>query len=414
MHEHESASLVARLAEPRPTDQLRLLFTITRYWPAIGGAEVHSRELLRSMQDRVRPIVIAHWDENRTDWLLGTTIRAPAPGRIYTDEGRPVHLIGPSWRDRLATLPYVLGYYAVQTRAAARLGEVLAAQLRVVAWPFDLVHNVRSGREPLTVGSMEAARRADVPFVFTPNHHPRWVGWRYRVYQQVYRTADALIALTEHERDALVALGAHPERIHVTGIGPVLAPEWDPARARQKYALSEPFVLFLGQKYPYKGAQALLQAAGQVWKRHPDVRFVFVGPRTPHSTRLFSQVADPRVVELGTVDLQDKTDLLSACTLVCVPSSQESFGGVLVEGWAMQKPVVAGPAPAAAEVIDDGVDGFYLPDQSPALIAERLSWLLDHPTRAREMGQQGASKVAERFTWQQLAARTEAIYRSLR
>jgi glycosyltransferase involved in cell wall biosynthesis len=278
----------------------------------------------------------------------------------------------------------------------------------------DLVHNIRGGREPLSVGSLQVARALNVPFVLTPLHHPRWVGWRYRVYLDLYRQADALIALTEHERSALIRLGAAPQRVHVTGTGPVLADSFDPMRARQKYNLSGPIVLFLGQKYPYKGLRPLLDSASRVWRSHPGVNFVFVGPRTDHSRAVFRDVSDPRVREMDAVDLQDKTDLLAACDVVCVPSSQESFGGVLVEGWSLHKPVVAGPAPAAREVITDGHDGFFVAEQTPADIAQRLTWLFDHPDRAHEMGRRGAEKVESRFTWKKLAARTEDIYRSLR
>jgi glycosyltransferase involved in cell wall biosynthesis len=391
----------------------RILFTITRYWPSVGGAEVHTRELIRGLDGRVEPVIAGHWSTNRTDWLLGTTLLAPKTERTYLDEGRPVHLIAPTLHERLQSLPLVAGYYLIQSVAARKLGHVLARHLMARAGRVDLVHNIRGGREPLSVGSLEVARTLGVPFVLTPNHHPRWVGWRYRVYQDLYRRADALIALTEHERSALIQLGALPERVHVTGIGPVLAAEADPLRARQKYGLPGRCVLFLGQKYAYKGTRPLLDSAPLVWRVHPDVSFVFVGPRTEHSKAVFRGMPDARVREIGTVDLQDKTDLLAACDVVCVPSSQESFGGVLVEGWSLRKPVVAGPAPAAAEIITHGADGFFVSAQTPYAIAERLVWLFDHPQRAAEMGESGAQKVKRSFTWERLAAATESLYAAL-
>src|SRR6188768_546110 len=84
-----------------PADTIRLLMTITRCWPAVGGAEIHTRELLRAFGPRVAPVVAAHWSANRTDWLLGTTVRAPSQAHQFDDEGRPVHLIAPSVGDRL-------------------------------------------------------------------------------------------------------------------------------------------------------------------------------------------------------------------------------------------------------------------------------------------------------------------------
>jgi glycosyltransferase involved in cell wall biosynthesis len=119
------------------------------------------------------------------------------------------------------------------------------------------------------------------------------------------------------------------------------------------------------------------------------------------------------VRELGGVDLQDKTDLLRASELVCLPSTQEAFGGVLVEGWASGKPVVGGPAAAIAEVIEDGRDGLYIKSQSAPLLAERVNWILDNPAKAAQFAEAGAQKVREHFTWDRLAAKTESIYRSL-
>jgi glycosyltransferase involved in cell wall biosynthesis len=127
-----------------------------------------------------------------------------------------------------------------------------------------------------------------------------------------------------------------------------------------------------------------------------------------------ANIRSPHIHELGKLDLQEKTDLLRACTMVCLPSTQESFGGVLVEAWASGKPVIAGPAAAIAEVVDDRRDGYYISSQSPALVAERAIWLLDNPGAAAEFGAAGAQKVADRFSWDRLAARTEDVYRSVR
>jgi glycosyltransferase involved in cell wall biosynthesis len=113
------------------------------------------------------------------------------------------------------------------------------------------------------------------------------------------------------------------------------------------------------------------------------------------------------------VDLQTKTDALAACDLLCVPSSQESFGGVLVEAWMLGKPVVAGPAPAVRAVVTESHDG-YLVSQEPGAIAERILYLLDRPSLRQEMGQHGRAKAEARYTWPILATQTEAVYERIR
>src|SRR5205814_3497510 len=67
--------------------------------------------------------------------------------------------LAPALSERLASLPLVLGYYPLLPLAAPRLGHILARHLDQAAGPIDLVHNVRSGREPLSLASLELARR---------------------------------------------------------------------------------------------------------------------------------------------------------------------------------------------------------------------------------------------------------------
>ncbi len=276
--------------------------------------------------------------------------------------------------------------------------------------PVDLVHNGRIGREGLSFASLSLARKRGVPFVLTPVHHPRWGTWLHRHYQRLYRDADAVIALTEGERELIVRLGVDERRVFVTGMGPVLAESGDGERFRAAHQLGDyPLVLFLGQKYAYKGVAALLEAAALVWRRCPEARFAFVGPRTRYSRRLFAGVDDRRIVELAPVDLQAKTDALAACQVLCVPSVQESFGGVYTEAWSLGKPVIGGDIAAVRSVIEDGQDG-YVTAQQAEPVAERLLWLLERPEAAQAMGARGRAKVAASFTWPRLAALTEAVY----
>jgi len=109
------------------------------------------------------------------------------------------------------------------------------------------------------------------------------------------------------------------------------------------------------------------------------------------------------------VDLQEKTDALKACDLLCLPSSQESFGAVFLEAWMMGKPVVGARIPAVAEVILDGNDGLLTEPTAPA-IAERIVGLLQDGRFAAAMGRAGKAKAEARFTWNQIAATIERAY----
>lgn len=391
---------------------MKLLYTLTAYPPAIGGAQLHQHLLAQQLHQKHPIQVITHWNQNRTDWLLGTTLKAPQKTQNYTIDHIPVHQIGISLQDKLKLLPYLPIYYPLMSLALPKIADILESYLTNYAQDKDLIHNVRIGREGLSYASYNIAKKLDIPFVFTPVHHPRWVGWRYREYIKLYQLADAVITLTNSEKKILIKLGVKEDKIHTTGVGPILAANADPEDFKQRYQINEPMVLFLGQHYPYKGYQQLLQAASQIWQKIPETKFVFVGPRLGNSEQIYARYQDPRIIRLGSVDLQTKTDALAACTLLCVPSTQESFGGVYTEAWSFAKPVIGCDIPAVAEVISQGVDGFLVPQESQS-IAETICQVLLANNLAASLGIAGQRKVEEKFTWQRLAEKTEQIYRDL-
>jgi glycosyltransferase involved in cell wall biosynthesis len=389
---------------------VNLLYTLTTYPPSIGGAQLHQHQLARQFLGRHVVQVASHWDTPRSDWLLGTTVFAPRPARRYEIDGVPVERIALPSEALPRLWPWVIGYYLVQGPALARIAAVIAEQIAPFAAQADLVHNVRIGREGLSFASLNVARQRGIPFILTPVHHPRWSGWLHRYYQKLYRLADAVIALTEAERQTLIRLGVAEQRVFVTGHGPVLAEAADGDRFRAAHRLeSSPMVLFLGQKYAYKGFETLLAAAPLVWKRLPETVFAFVGPRTTASQKRFQSVTDRRIVELDAVSLEEKTDALAACDLLCLPSTQESFGGVFTEAWSFRKPVIGCNIPAVRSVVENERDGLLV-SQTPAELADAILLLLTRPDLSVAMGQAGYEKVARLYTWPRLAEKTERVY----
>ena len=391
---------------------LNIFLSQTAYPPSIGGAQAYLHQLACHLMPQHKVQVASFWRENRTDWLWGTTVMAPG-GKPYQIDGVTVTPLTLTRVERRRLLPWTLAYYAWQEKAIQAIASVLLPYLRQTAVQPHLIHHGRVGREPLGFASLALARERRIPFVLTPFHHPRWRGWPYHHYHRLYREADAIIALTPFERDTLVALGVASSRIDVTGTGPVLSKQVDAMKFRQKYGLSGPVVLFLGQKYPYKGFAQLLAAAPIVWQKMPEVQFLFVGPRTKSSRSIFRrQARDSRLLELGAVCLEEKTAALAVCDVLCVPSTQESFGSVYVEAWQMGKPVIGASIPAVAQVIEDGVDGFVGP-VNPRWLAEKLVLLLSDADLRTHMGANGRRKVEANYTWPVLAEKTAAIYYSL-
>jgi glycosyltransferase involved in cell wall biosynthesis len=378
-----------------------------RYAPAIGGAENYARRLLQEIGGRLDVDVVTWLTSNRTDWLRSLIDGEREAPETYDVDGRQVTALArwpQSTRIRLRALSPL--YHLPGSPAPTRMGRLLAPLMAPIVDGTDVVHNVFMGREAFSLGVMLAARQARKPFVFTPLRHERPLGWNSPAFRTIYRQAEAVIAMTEGEAAWLERQGAPKQRLHVIGLGPQNDPAASPALAFKAIGGRHRFVLFLGQLHAYKGYQAVLAAAHRLESR--DVLFVFAGPDVRHHARRI-QRAGANVLWLGAVDNALRDSLLSACSVVCVPSSRESFGIIAVEAWASGKPVIGGPAAATRELIEDGVDGWAVA-QDPITIAARLAQLLDNEELAREMGSRGKEKVERRFTWESVASAHLEVY----
>ncbi len=388
---------------------MKVLYCLTAYPPSVGGAQSHFHELARRLRSRHEVQVVCHWSENRMDWLRGVTVRPPETRR-YTRDGVPVLQLNFDRQEQRRLAAWAWGYYFNQGPSVRRISDLLLEKLDRAVPAVDLVHAGRIGREFLAWAAYKLARKRGVPFVLTPFHHPRWGGWLHRWYLRLYRLADAVLTLTSTEKETLIRLGVPPERLHVIGHAPIL-PGQPPEPGY--FGPGGQVVLFLGQKYRYKGVGQIVAAMPLVWKVRPETRFAFLGPETAYSQKLFKRLQDPRVIRKASVSEEEKYAALADCAVFCLPSRQESFGGVFTEAWSLGKPVIGGNIPAVSELIQEGQDGLLV-DGSPQGLAEKTLLLLMNSGTGQAMGQSGKAKVQARFNWDMIRADLEKIYQELR
>lgn len=397
-----------KLISNKDCANLHVLFTITRYWPIIGGAELHTHELIQRLVNRHQVTVITQMEGAYHQWVRRTTILAPGREMVYQDGSARVIRLGLSPIDKFFLLPFVLYYSVTGQLNHWALTRVIGRKMAQRAQGVDLIHAIHTGAYYLDGLAYDLAQKKKVPLVVTLYTHP--AERSLASLRKLHQIADALIAMTESERTWLISQGVDAEKIFVTGGGPVLTspPRVNSFKERHDFA-HRYLVLFLGQKLPYKGYRQLLAAAPQVWQVLPDVGFAFIGPRYPESQVDFEQVADPRILELDRVSDSEKMEALQACNVLCVPSTEESLGMVFLEAWSFGKPVVGVDIPAIRELIEDGWDGFLVASE-PTQIARRLIDLLSNEVLRQTMGQRGQQKVIKKYNWDISAAKTEEVY----
>ena len=121
----------------------------------------------------------------------------------------------------------------------------------------------------------------------------------------------------------------------VVGVGSRFRRDVEPTRARQKFGLANPFVVYVGRIDANKGCAELFDFFTRVRRRSRDAPLDLVLIGTP----VLPIPAHPRIRHLGFVTDQDKFDAIAAAEALVMPSYYESLSMVALEAWALGTPV---------------------------------------------------------------------------
>ncbi len=177
-----------------------------------------------------------------------------------------------------------------------------------------------------------------------------------------------------------------------------------------------PMVLFLSRVVHNKGPDILIRAASILAARGVLFRVVVAGDGDPKYVADMKALAAglglaDRVRFVGMVGGELKLSLLSAATVMALPTCQENFGFVFFEALACGTPVLTSNLVDTAAELEAG-GGTLLADLSDEAFAERLRDLLSDRERARSRGALGRRWVFKYLSPEPLLKRFESLYQT--
>jgi glycosyltransferase involved in cell wall biosynthesis len=204
----------------------------------------------------------------------------------------------------------------------------------------------------------------------------------------------------------------------------------DPADARERLGLPQEarIVLFSGMDAgddPNKGLSLLVSAMASVveWVRSreaaPPVLLLVPGADRSHTG--FRPMAgfagiDPALGVLvgGRVDDEERfAATIAAADLLVLPSRQENQPNLVLEAMAGARPVAAFRASGLPELVAHQETGYLAEPYDARDLGAGIVWILEHPERARAMGERARAR-AEQSHGADLAARRYAdLYREV-
>jgi glycosyltransferase involved in cell wall biosynthesis len=313
-------------------------------------------------------------------------------------------------RGRLAHEAAAAGVRVEALPVANALDVRAGAHLRALVAGHDVVHFHTARAHALA--PFCRGRGARLVVTRRMDYVPRggvYARWLYN------RVVDAVIAISEGVRTALLRAGVRADRIRVVPSGiDVTAIDAPPGaraavRAGWHVEADDVLVLVLGALERRKGHAMLLDAARRLASERPALRYVFAGDGSERAALAGAahELGD-RVVFAGF--RQDIGACLAAADVVALPSLHEGLGVAALEAMAAGRPVVASRVGGLAEVVVDGETGLFAEPGEPESLATALATLAKDPGLRARLGEGGRRRVLARYTAARMAEGTIACY----
>ncbi|MBV9212181.1 MAG: glycosyltransferase family 4 protein [Actinobacteria bacterium] len=365
---------------------MRILYLTQSHWPYIGGIETISQELIEGLHGPEFEFCVLTFRDDPA--LPATDMRGGVPIRRLDVSGafksrdavllasicREVTTICREWDPDLIHVAFTppTGFLA------------FASRLRRIA---PLLVSVHGWWPALEESNPTATRRAIV--------EADWVTAVSRSCLDGIRAFEPAVT----ERSSWVLNGLEPDPT------PPRPLPYDP-----------PVVVGAGRLSQEKGFDVLVRAFAGLRKQFPDARLVLAG-RGISEDSLHALVAELGVADSvdfrGWVRRDDIPALLEEATVVAVPSREEGFGMTALEAATRARPVVATRIGGLPEVVEDGVTGVLIDQDSPDQLHAAMHSLIADRAHATELGEAARRRAEQLFSRERLLSEHVDLYRRL-
>jgi spore coat protein SA len=191
---------------------------------------------------------------------------------------------------------------------------------------------------------------------------------------------------------------------------------------KAKYGLTgKKVILFIGRLSPKKGAHILIKAVGQVLATHPDTALVLVGSKwygenqEDSYVRQVRQMADDLDTKVVMTGFLPPSEVISHYYLgdifICASQWREPLARVHYEAMAAGIPIITTDRGGNAEVVRGQGNGIVLSEYNqPQAFADAITYLLDQPDIALEMGHTGRTLAENKYSWKRVAMELSDLF----
>jgi glycosyltransferase involved in cell wall biosynthesis len=277
-----------------------------------------------------------------------------------------------------------------------------------------------------------AADRAKVPAIVHTIHGLAFTASTSRMANAVYRTLEkqtaplttriVCVADAMAEQSLRAGIG-RPEQYVTVYSGmetqPFLHPPVPRDEMRRKLGLGDDHVAVgtIARLFHLKGHEDLLDLAPELCRKHPNLRFLWVGDgllRETFERRIAEMNLQDRFILTGLAPPTEIPQLTGAMDILMHPSRREGLARAIVQGQLAGAPAIAYDIDGNREGLIDGQTGYVLPPFDTRALAARVSQLVENQDQRRQMGAAGREFALGRFDAKVMADALERVYADAR
>lgn len=171
----------------------------------------------------------------------------------------------------------------------------------------------------------------------------------------------------------------------------------------------------VGRLVREKGFMELFAAAEILRARHPQFRFVVIGPREKDQNDALDIPYMEDLQRRGVVHFVNWCDDMrawyAAMDIFVLPSYREGIPRACMEASAMMRPVVATDIRGCREIVLDGETGLLVPPRDVSALVEQIERLYRETSLAKRMGTLGRQHIVKNFRIKDVCSRLCNFYR---
>lgn len=180
--------------------------------------------------------------------------------------------------------------------------------------------------------------------------------------------------------------------------------------------IKDQVILTTNRMEPIKGMRYLIDTIPDILNKHPDTTFIILGDGSQQrelENRVHAQDIDQsKVIFGGRVSNAEIRKWLTVADVYVQPSLMEGCSIAIIEAMACSKAIVASNIGGNPDIICHEESGLLVDSMSSIQLQEKVSYLLAHPKRRKELGDKARERVEKELNWNSLAEQLTKIYDS--